>query len=172
VRLTSVEQRLQPSLLFRLLGKHSTKKDDYLVTSVSIPPKPRTAIQAFDSRTQRDAFSITLGGLPGVRFRASLACITLITALVEHRCSLGRNTEGQGDEEATGRSGLALRGRHYLSFFSLRRKHSGEPSTAPRPLRLLAPHQRRPTGLPYHRRLPSAHRWVAQPHRVCRARPA
>ncbi|GJE85678.1 hypothetical protein PsYK624_017570 [Phanerochaete sordida] len=46
-------------------GKHSTKKDDYLMTMIQVPPKQRIQIQPFDQRTQRDAFSISLDGLKG-----------------------------------------------------------------------------------------------------------
>ncbi|KIP10988.1 hypothetical protein PHLGIDRAFT_28135 [Phlebiopsis gigantea 11061_1 CR5-6] len=46
-------------------GKHSTKKDDYLMTMMQIPPKQRIHIQPFDLRTQRDAFSVSLDGLKG-----------------------------------------------------------------------------------------------------------
>jgi hypothetical protein len=47
-------------------GKHSTKKDDYLVMSVSIPPKPKLVIEEFDQRTQEKTFKMTLEGLKGV----------------------------------------------------------------------------------------------------------
>jgi hypothetical protein len=47
-------------------GKHSMKKDDYLVKSVMEGPKPRPPILPFDARTQRDAFSVTLGGVQSV----------------------------------------------------------------------------------------------------------
>ncbi|KAF9042666.1 hypothetical protein BDZ89DRAFT_1059882 [Hymenopellis radicata] len=46
-------------------GKHSMKKDDYLITAISVPPKQRLKIAPFDSRTQREAFSVSLEGLKG-----------------------------------------------------------------------------------------------------------
>ncbi|KAF8896316.1 hypothetical protein BD779DRAFT_575511 [Infundibulicybe gibba] len=46
-------------------GKHSLKKDDYLSTMMQVPPKQRIPIIPFDSRTQRDAFSVSLEGLKG-----------------------------------------------------------------------------------------------------------
>ncbi|KAI0762054.1 hypothetical protein BC629DRAFT_1544646 [Irpex lacteus] len=46
-------------------GKHSMKKDDYLMTMMQVPPKQRIAITPFDIRTQRDAFSVSLDGLKG-----------------------------------------------------------------------------------------------------------
>ncbi|KAI0683399.1 hypothetical protein BC835DRAFT_1395355 [Cytidiella melzeri] len=46
-------------------GKHSMKKDDYLMTTMQVPPKQRIAIIPFDLRTQRDAFSVSLEGLKG-----------------------------------------------------------------------------------------------------------
>ncbi|KAI0346311.1 hypothetical protein BDW22DRAFT_741409 [Trametopsis cervina] len=54
-------------------GKHSMKKDDYLMTMMQVPPKQRIAITPFDVRTQRDAFSVSLEGLKGVRM-ISLWC--------------------------------------------------------------------------------------------------
>ncbi|KAJ3745247.1 hypothetical protein EV360DRAFT_57459 [Lentinula raphanica] len=46
-------------------GKHSMKKDDYLTNLMSAPPKQRVRISEFDSRTQRDAFTVSLEGLKG-----------------------------------------------------------------------------------------------------------
>ncbi|KAF5391672.1 hypothetical protein D9757_002379 [Collybiopsis confluens] len=46
-------------------GKHSMKKDDYLTTLIQVPPKQRVRISEFDSRTQRDAFTVSLEGLKG-----------------------------------------------------------------------------------------------------------
>ncbi|KIK63026.1 hypothetical protein GYMLUDRAFT_95679 [Collybiopsis luxurians FD-317 M1] len=46
-------------------GKHSMKKDDYLTTLLQIPPKQYVPISEFDSRTQRDAFTVSLEGLKG-----------------------------------------------------------------------------------------------------------
>ncbi|KAG6909059.1 hypothetical protein DXG01_002212 [Tephrocybe rancida] len=46
-------------------GKHSLKKDDYLTTMMLVPPKQRIQIAPFDSRTQRDAFTVSLEGLKG-----------------------------------------------------------------------------------------------------------
>ncbi|TFK47744.1 hypothetical protein OE88DRAFT_1810855 [Heliocybe sulcata] len=46
-------------------GKHSMKKDDYLTTMMQMPPKSRNTMKPFDQQTQRQAFSISLSGLPG-----------------------------------------------------------------------------------------------------------
>ncbi|KAJ4477212.1 hypothetical protein J3R30DRAFT_3703473 [Lentinula aciculospora] len=46
-------------------GKHSLKKDDYLTSLMLAPPKQRVRISEFDSRTQRDAFTVSLEGLKG-----------------------------------------------------------------------------------------------------------
>lgn len=43
------------------------RKDDYLMTMMQVPPKQRIAISPFDQRTQREAFSVSLEGLKGVR---------------------------------------------------------------------------------------------------------
>jgi hypothetical protein len=54
-------------LPLRVVGKHSMKKDDYLMTIMQIPPKQRIPITQFDSKTQREAFTVSLEGLKGVR---------------------------------------------------------------------------------------------------------
>ncbi|KAL4251347.1 Mediator of RNA polymerase II transcription subunit 19 [Abortiporus biennis] len=46
-------------------GKHSMKKDDYLMTLMQVPPKQRNNIIPFDLRTQREAFSVNPDGLKG-----------------------------------------------------------------------------------------------------------
>ncbi|KAF9532508.1 hypothetical protein CPB83DRAFT_624864 [Crepidotus variabilis] len=46
-------------------GKHSIKKDDYLVTMMLVPPKQRMRIRRFDEKTQEDAFTVSLDGLKG-----------------------------------------------------------------------------------------------------------
>ena len=43
------------------------KKDDYLTTMMQVPPKQKIRIVPFDQRTQREAFSVSLEGLKGVR---------------------------------------------------------------------------------------------------------
>ncbi|KAF8206377.1 hypothetical protein K438DRAFT_1481004, partial [Mycena galopus ATCC 62051] len=48
-------------------GKHSMKKDDYLAAIIQVPPKQRLQILPFDLKTQREAFSVSLEGLKGVR---------------------------------------------------------------------------------------------------------
>lgn len=73
---TSLEafQVLRTALIFHISplthlrpGKHSIKKDDFLTTIVQVPPKQHIPIAPFDSRTQTDAFTVTLEGLKGVR---------------------------------------------------------------------------------------------------------
>ncbi|KAF8806988.1 hypothetical protein BYT27DRAFT_7101295 [Phlegmacium glaucopus] len=46
-------------------GKHSLKKDDSLTKVMLVPPKQRMRIAHFDSRTQEDAFTVSLEGLKG-----------------------------------------------------------------------------------------------------------
>lgn len=43
------------------------KKDDYLTMMMQVPPKQKIRIAPFDQRTQREAFSVSLEGLKGVR---------------------------------------------------------------------------------------------------------
>lgn len=43
------------------------KKDDYLTNMMQVPPKQRINVTPFDLKTQRDAFSVSLDGLKGVR---------------------------------------------------------------------------------------------------------
>lgn len=43
------------------------KKDDYLMTMMQVPPKQQNNITPFDLKTQREAFSVSLEGLKGVR---------------------------------------------------------------------------------------------------------
>lgn len=56
---------------FISLGKLITKKDDYLMTTMQVPPKQRMTIRPFDLRTQRDAFSVSLEGIAKV----SISCL-------------------------------------------------------------------------------------------------
>lgn len=63
------------------------KKDDYLMTMMQVPPKQRIAITPFDIRTQRDAFSVSLDGLKGVRFISVLSLPAELHLLLYH-CSL------------------------------------------------------------------------------------
>ena len=44
------------------------KKDEYLSTVMQVPPKQRVKITPFDLKTQREAFTVSLEGLKGVRF--------------------------------------------------------------------------------------------------------
>ncbi|KAL0568798.1 hypothetical protein V5O48_013181 [Marasmius crinis-equi] len=46
-------------------GKHSTRKDDYLMNTMQVPPKQRVRIAPFDFKTQTDAFEVSLEGLKG-----------------------------------------------------------------------------------------------------------
>ncbi|EMD33327.1 hypothetical protein CERSUDRAFT_67993 [Gelatoporia subvermispora B] len=54
-------------------GKHSTKKDDFLMTTMQVPPKQRIRIVPFDLKTQREAFSVSLEGLKGWNLNALIA---------------------------------------------------------------------------------------------------
>ncbi|OCH94866.1 hypothetical protein OBBRIDRAFT_843719 [Obba rivulosa] len=54
-------------------GKHSMKKDDYLMTMMQVPPKQRISITPFDLKTQREAFSVSLEGLKGWNVNALIA---------------------------------------------------------------------------------------------------
>lgn len=82
-------------------GKHSTKKDDYLMTTMQVAPKQRIHITPFDLRTQRDAFSVSLDGLKGVcsDFFETTHCLLYVCAwridclilfTVEYQCTGGR----------------------------------------------------------------------------------
>jgi hypothetical protein len=44
------------------------KKDDYLSTTIQVPPKHRIKITPFDPKTQREAFTVSPEGLKGVCF--------------------------------------------------------------------------------------------------------
>ncbi|KAI0926423.1 hypothetical protein AcV5_008889 [Taiwanofungus camphoratus] len=54
-------------------GRHSMKKDDYLTTTIQVPPKQKIAITPFDLKTQREAFSVSLEGLKGWNINALVA---------------------------------------------------------------------------------------------------
>lgn len=51
-------------------GKHSMKKDDYLTTTMLVPPKQRFQITPFDARTQRESFTVSPEGLKGWNINA------------------------------------------------------------------------------------------------------
>ncbi|KAH9068297.1 hypothetical protein EDB83DRAFT_2551278 [Lactarius deliciosus] len=51
-------------------GKHSIKKDDFLTTIIQVPPKQHIPITPFDSRTQSEAFAVSLEGLKGWNIHA------------------------------------------------------------------------------------------------------
>jgi hypothetical protein len=70
-----------------LAGKHSLKKDDYLTNIMQIPPKERVKIAQFDSRTQRDAFMVTPGGIPGVRIIFWISNLILLLLVLTWRSS-------------------------------------------------------------------------------------
>lgn len=55
------------------------KKDDYLTTTIQVPPKQKIAITPFDLKTQREAFSVSLEGLKGVRYAFAVSFRSLIT---------------------------------------------------------------------------------------------
>ncbi|KAH0833213.1 hypothetical protein J3R83DRAFT_12272 [Lanmaoa asiatica] len=52
-------------LIKTLPGKHSMKKDDYLVTIMQAPPKQHIPIVPFDVKTQKEAFTVSAEGLKG-----------------------------------------------------------------------------------------------------------
>lgn len=64
------------------------RKDDYLMTMMQVPPKQRIAIRPFDQRTQREAFSVSLEGLKGVRIHFSF-CLGGIVSFSTLSRSLG-----------------------------------------------------------------------------------
>ena len=68
------------------------KKDDFLSDIIQVPPKQRIPIAPFDLRTQRDAFSVSLEGLKGVRPPLSLLRLVPLThpMPVEHPCACPR----------------------------------------------------------------------------------
>ncbi|KAN0138934.1 hypothetical protein V8E53_003322 [Lactarius tabidus] len=51
-------------------GKHSIKKDDFLTNIIQVPPKQHIPITPFDSRTQSEAFAVSLEGLKGWNIHA------------------------------------------------------------------------------------------------------
>ncbi|KAI0297310.1 hypothetical protein B0F90DRAFT_922131 [Multifurca ochricompacta] len=51
-------------------GKHSIKKDDFLTTIIQVPPKQHIPITPFDSRSQTEAFTVSLEGLKGWNIHA------------------------------------------------------------------------------------------------------
>ena len=63
-------------------GKHSMKKEDYLVPMMQVPPKQRNDIRPFDLRTQREAFSVSLEGLKGVRLGHAWPFHTTTNAII------------------------------------------------------------------------------------------
>lgn len=77
------------------------KKDDYFTNLIQVPPKQKIAITPFDLRTQRDAFSVSLEGLKGVRSSTSTSAITHFSA-VEYTCASSRVLTSQGGSEAAG----------------------------------------------------------------------
>ncbi|KAF8512259.1 hypothetical protein JB92DRAFT_2929266 [Gautieria morchelliformis] len=52
-------------------GKHSTKRDSYLQTLITLPVKQKMQIQPVDAKTLHEGFSVTLTGLPSYN-KASL----------------------------------------------------------------------------------------------------
>lgn len=89
--------------LFMLTGKHSLKKDDSLTKVMLVPPKERMKIAHFDSRTQEDAFSVSLEGLKGVRSLLPLSATTHnLTAIVEYQHSCFRIGSGPRRPEKKG----------------------------------------------------------------------
>ncbi|KAI9570582.1 hypothetical protein HD554DRAFT_2083175 [Boletus coccyginus] len=52
-------------LIKSLPGKHSMKKDDYLVTIMQAPPKQHIPMVQFDVKTQKEAFTVSAEGLKG-----------------------------------------------------------------------------------------------------------
>lgn len=57
-------------LIKAVVGKHSMKKDTYLVDAISVPPKQKMEIKKFDERTQNDAFWVSPEGLKGYNIHA------------------------------------------------------------------------------------------------------
>ncbi len=77
------------------------KKDDYFTNLIQVPPKQKIAITPFDLRTQREAFSVSLEGLKGVRSSTFTSATTHISA-VEYTCACSRVLASQGGSEAAG----------------------------------------------------------------------
>lgn len=67
VRTTPLVFPYLTSIIHLRPGKHSIKKDDFLTNIVQVPPKQHIPIAPFDSRTQTEAFAVSLEGLKGVR---------------------------------------------------------------------------------------------------------
>jgi hypothetical protein len=141
------------------------KKDDYLVGMMQVPPKQRVAIQPFDERTQREAFTVTLEGLKGVSPDFSIRISQVFQLLlVQHQRPRWRIRPSKRGQEEAG---------SYLNFwchrathpFNNRRKNSSaSPRQAclhprvPRPLQPTHPHLL----LALHKQRPPAHRSFVQ----------
>ena len=81
-RLTLHARPLSLDMLSLDTGKHSMKKEDYLVPMMQVPPKQRNDIRPFDLRTQREAFSVSLEGLKGVRLGHAWPFHTITNAII------------------------------------------------------------------------------------------
>ena len=94
------------SMIHLWLGKHSIKKDDFLTNIVQVPPKQHIPIAPFDSRSQTEAFTVSLEGLKGVRLNFLNSHRPKLTrskiASVEYSCSRSRVYTGTRRPEEAG----------------------------------------------------------------------
>jgi hypothetical protein len=78
------------------------KKDDYLASIMQVPPKQPIQILPFDLKTQREAFSISLDGLKGVRRVATVRYSSYLSSAVEYRHTGARVCPGpRGSQETS-----------------------------------------------------------------------
>ena len=77
------------------------KKDDYLTTTMLVPPKQHVQITPFDARTQRESFTVSPDGLKGVRVVSSPPFLRSTDSyLVEYqRSRSGIRTSSRGQEK-------------------------------------------------------------------------
>ncbi|KAK7678576.1 hypothetical protein QCA50_018448 [Cerrena zonata] len=83
-------------------GKHSMKKEDYLVPMMQVPPKQRNDIKPFDLRTQREAFSVSLEGLKGWNINVLVAESPQAREDRKRRKELKRLAKAQAQAQAQG----------------------------------------------------------------------
>ncbi|KAH9939519.1 hypothetical protein B0H21DRAFT_36849 [Amylocystis lapponica] len=83
-------------------GKHSMKKDEYLLTMMQVPPKQRIAIVPFDLRTQREAFAVGLDGLKGWNINALVAESPQAREDRKKRKELRKHAKAQGQTPVAG----------------------------------------------------------------------
>lgn len=75
------------------------KKEDFLAPMMQVPPKQKIAITPFDLKTQREAFSVSLEGLKGVRR------VSMPSRFISHYPRSGTLTHSSRSRHKHGRTG-------------------------------------------------------------------